>query len=35
MLEEKGFKTLGSCGLEKVKKDGGEKLVTEKPAEKR
>jgi hypothetical protein len=35
MLEEKGFKTLGSCGLEKVKKQGGEKLVTEKPAEKK
>jgi|GEM_PF-5403924 len=34
MLEAKGYKTLGSCGLEKVKKQGGEKLVTAKPESK-
>jgi hypothetical protein len=26
MLEEKGYKTLGSCGLEKVKSKSGGKL---------
>ena len=31
ILEEKGYKTIGSCGLEKVKREGGAGLVTEKP----
>jgi rhodanese-related sulfurtransferase len=33
LLEEKGFNVAATCGLEKIKEQGGEKLVTEKPKE--
>jgi rhodanese-related sulfurtransferase len=32
LLDEKGYKTLGACGLEKIKTEGGERLITERPA---
>jgi len=34
LLEEKGLPVTATCGLEKIKEQGGEKLVTEKPEEK-